>query len=155
MAYSVDAAIAASRCIARSASRCSVMSRNTRTTPDTFPPASRTGAPLSAIGVSVPSRAIRIVWLARPATTPSRITRRTGLSTGVRLSSFTIRNTSSTGRPSASAVDQPVSRSATGLRNVTRPSASVARTPSPMLRSVVRSCSSLSRASDSAAALPT
>ena len=41
------------------------------------------------------------------------------------------------GLPAASSRDHPVSVSATGLRNVTRPSPSVAITASPMLRSVV------------------
>ena len=83
--------------------------------------------------------------MASPTIPPSRMTRRTGLSTGVRLPSSTMRKISSTGRPVASASVQPVSRSATALRNVTWPSPSVARTASPMLRRVVLSRCSLCR----------
>ena len=62
----------------------------------------------------------------------------TGFSTVWRVSSFLMRNTVSSGWPSASAVVQPVSDSATGFSWVMRPSLSVAMTPSPMLASVVR-----------------
>ena len=68
------------------------------------PCSSRIGAALSSIGCSVPSRAIRIVWLARPTTAPSRSARVAGFSTGWRSCSLTIRNTSSSGRPRASAL---------------------------------------------------
>src|SRR5512132_1231025 len=46
-------------------------------------------------------------------------------------------STASTGCPSASSTRHPVSSSAAGFRSVTTPSASVARTPSPMLSSVL------------------
>ena len=72
-----------------------------------------------------------------------RSTRATGFSTGRRVSSLTMRKTSSSGRPAASPARQPVSASATGFRKPTRPSASVAITASPMLASVTRSRSSL------------
>jgi hypothetical protein len=63
----------------------------------------------------------------------------TGLSTGSRVSSFTIAKMSRVGRPHASSAVHPVSRSASALRNVTRLSTSVTITPSPMLASVVAS----------------
>ncbi len=68
---------------------------------------------------------------------PSRRARNAGLSTGSREVSFTIVNTSVNARPSASAVVQPVNRSATGLTMVTLPSASVTITPSPIECNVV------------------
>ena len=58
-------------------------------------------------------------------------------------------------RPAASSSAQPDSSSATALRNLTRPLASVLITASPMLASVTRSrsrCSCMSRAFSSAAA---
>ncbi len=120
-----------------SAARRAVMSRNTRTTPTTRPRPSRIGAPLSSIGTSVPSRPISTVWLARPTIAPSRRTLVTGFSTVFRVASLTIRKTSSTGRPIASA-SQRVRACAAGLSRVTRPCASVTITASPMLVSVVR-----------------
>ena len=81
----------------------------------------------------------------------------TGFSTVWRVSSFLMRNTVSSGWPSASAVVKPVSDSATGFSWVMRPSLSVAMTPSPMLASVVRSrsaCSAMTR-SPLTTALPT
>ena len=65
------------------------------------------GAPLSAMGRSVPSRATRTVWFASPTTTPSRRTRATGLTAGFRVSSLTMLKTSSRGRPLASSAFQP------------------------------------------------
>ena len=57
-----------------------------------------------------------------------------------------MRNTSSAGLPNASAVDHPVRPSATAFRRVTRPSASVVITASPMLPSVTsRLCSDAAR----------
>ena len=55
--------------------RRSDTSRNTSTLPATAPSAPRTGAALSSIGHSVPSRPIRMVWLARPTMAPSRSAR--------------------------------------------------------------------------------
>ncbi len=122
------------------------MSRKTSTTPTTFSSSSRIGAPLSPIGTSVPSRPTSRVWLAIPTTVPPRITSSTGLTAAFRVSSSTMRNTSSRGRPVASSA-QPVRLRASSFISVTRPSASVTMTPSPMLVRVVRSCSrSLKRA---------
>ena len=53
-------------------------------------PASRIGAALSSMGLSVPSRAISTVWLARPTIRPSASARRAGFSTGWRVSSLTM-----------------------------------------------------------------
>ena len=72
----------------------SLMSRKTSTLPTTLPPASRIGAAESSIGRSVPSLAIRTVWFASPTITPSLQRRRAGFSTGWRVSSLTMRNTS-------------------------------------------------------------
>ncbi len=110
----------------------------------------RIGAPLSSIGRSVPSAAIRVVWLARPTMTPSASTRVTGLSTGRRLSSLTILNTSAQGRLRAWSSFQPVRCSAIGFMNATRPWTSVAMTASPMLSSVVSNHSRCSASASSA-----
>ena len=118
---------------------CSVKSRNTSTTPCTAPSLWRIGAPLSSMGVSRPSLAMRIVWLASPMTVPRRRTFPTGFSTGWRVCSLMMWNTSASGWPSASPLVQPVRRSASPLRKVTRPWASVTITPSPMLASVTAS----------------
>ena len=114
-------------------------------TPRVLPLASRMGAALSAIWNSRPSRAIRVVWLARPTTTPSRNTRATGCSAGSRVSALTMWNTSITGLPRASASFQPVSSSALGLRRVIRPLRSVTSTASPMESRVMERRCSLSR----------
>ena len=95
------------------------------------------GAPLSSMGTSVPSRAISTVWLARPTMAPPWSTLATGFSTVRRVSSLTIRNTSSIGCPTASG-PQPVRASATGFSIVIRPCGSVTITASPRLVSVVR-----------------
>ena len=63
----------------------------------------------------------------------------------MRLSLLSMLKTSDTGLPRASARVQPVSFSATGFRRVTRASASVAITASPMELSVTARFSSLSR----------
>ena len=120
-------------CSAFCAARSSVWSRKTSTTPVISPFSSRMGAPLSAMGRSVPSLAMSSEWLASPTTMPSRRTRATGLSTSARVSSLTIWNTSAVGRPFASTSDQPVSASATRFICRTLPSASVEMTASPML----------------------
>ena len=57
---------------ARSARRRSVTSRKTSTAPTTAPPASRIGAAPSSMSHSVPSRAIRTMWLARPTAVAGR-----------------------------------------------------------------------------------
>ena len=71
------------------------MSRKTSTLPTTSPSASRIGAALSSMGRSVPSLAIRTVWFASPTIVPSSSARSAGFSTGWRVSSLTMRNTSS------------------------------------------------------------
>ena len=124
---------------------CSVTSEKTKTTPTIRPASPRMGAALSAIWYSCPSRASNTVWLASPTTSPRSMTNWTGLSTVLRLSALTIRNTSGSGCPSASASGHPVRRSAVGFMRVTRPWASVAMTPSPMEFSVVFKSSRLSR----------
>lgn len=125
----------------------SVMSRNTSTQPTTSPTLLRIGAALSSMGRSVPSFAVRTVWFASPTMTPSRNALVAGFSTVRRVVSFTMLNTTSSGRPTASAFAHPVSASATAFRLVTRPAASVVMTASPMLASVVRSrsCCSANR----------
>jgi hypothetical protein len=130
------------RSASRSASSArlrSVTSRKTRTAPTMAPAPFRISAAMSSNGRSVPSAAIKIVWFASPATAPSCEARKAGFSTGRRVASLTIRKTSGRGRPSVSAWDQPVRFSATPFKNVTRPSASVLITASPMLESVIRS----------------
>ncbi len=61
------------------------------------------------------------------------------------MRSATTWKTSSTGRPCASADGHPVNRSASAFMNRTRPTSSVAMTPSPMLPSVAASHCSFSR----------
>ena len=68
-------------------------SRNTRTTPRLSPSESTIGAPLSAMGRSVPSLEISAVWFARLMTFCSRRILATGLSAGSRVLSFTMSNT--------------------------------------------------------------
>ena len=131
---------ALARARSSSAAFRSLMSRNTSTAPLTLPRA-RIGAAESSIGRSAPSRAIRIVWFASPTITPSWSARRAGLSTGSRVVSLTMWNTSVSDRPAASACDQPVRAWATPFRKVTSPAASVAITPSPMLDRVASSSS--------------
>ena len=114
------------------------------------PASSRMGAALSSMGRSVPSRAMRTVWFASPTIVPSRKARRAGFSTGWRVRSLTMWKTSGRGRPTASAWVQPVRDSATPFKNVTRPSASVLITASPMLASVIRSHSDCFRNASSA-----
>ena len=139
IASSDDSTMAASRAWASSARLRSVTSRKTRTAPTGAPALVPDRGALSSIGRSVPSLAMRTVWFASPTIVPSRRARRAGFSTGWRVCSLTMRKTSGRGRPTASAWGQPVSASATPFRNVTRPSASVPMTASPMLASVIRS----------------
>ena len=85
------------------------------------------------MGRSEPSLKIKMVWFDRPTITPCFTARRAGSSPGRRLDSLMIRNTDGRDCPSASAMDQPVSISATGFKDVTRPSASTTKTASPVL----------------------
>ena len=61
------------------------------------------------MGVSRPSRASSAVWLASPTTLPRWSTLAAGFSTGCRLCSLMMWNTSANGCPTASANGQPVS----------------------------------------------
>ena len=107
MASSEDSTMAANRasglpaCSAFcfSSRRRSVTSRKTSTQPTIWPSLPRIGAALSSMGRSVPSLAMRTVWFASPTTTPSRNALVAGFSTGWRVSSFTMRNTASSGWP--------------------------------------------------------
>ena len=74
-----------------------------------------------------------MVWLARATTVPSRNTASTGLETGSRDCSLTMRNTASIAQPRASASVHPVNRSATRFISRTAPVVSVVTTASPML----------------------
>jgi hypothetical protein len=109
----------------------------------------RMGAPESSIGSSLPSGRNRTVWLARPTMSPERSTLSTGFSTGSRVVSLTITNTSCSGRPMGGEWS-PISRSATALVKVTRPCTSAETTASPMLESVTRSRSEIASSSASA-----
>jgi len=137
----------------RSMLRRSVRSRRTSTAPTTSPCGSRTGAPLSSMGRTCPSRRTSRV-LGRPVRPPSRITRTTGLSTGARVSSPTSEQTSASRRPRASSARQPMRRSAAAFMKVTRSAASVTTTASPMLASVTASSSCCSRTRSSARRRP-
>ena len=84
----------ASRALRRcSVRRSSTALRNTSTMPIMTPAPSRIGAAESSIDRSVPSLAIRNVWLARPTTRPSRRTLSTGFSTGRPVPSSKMRKT--------------------------------------------------------------
>ena len=107
------------------------------------------GAALSSIGVSRPSGAMSTVWFARPTVWPVASTCSTGLGTGRRVRSLTMRKTSRSGLPTASPCGTPQSDSATGFRNVTSPPESVAITASPMLPRAIRQCCCCSRNSSS------
>ena len=120
----------ASLCWAR---RVAVTSRNTRTTPLVSPAAPRIGAALSSINSRAPLRETRAVWFASATMVPACSTFATGSSAGAPVLSSTIRNTSPSGRPSASACGHPVSCSATPFSIITRAAVSVAITASPML----------------------
>ena len=156
MAKSAEDTIAASRWFARSASRCSPMSRKTRTTPATAP--LRVVDRRAAVGdrdlPSVAGRAAACGWRG-PTTRPSRSPAARGSRPAARLVSLTMRNTSSTGRPTASAAGQPVRLLGDGIQERDAgPGGRSARTASPMLRSVVLSCSWISRAAASARSRP-
>ncbi len=122
----------------------SLMSWNTRTTPMMLPFSSLIGAPLSSIGILVPSLAVSTAFFARPTSVPSPSTFFTGFSIPCPVSSLIILNTSSTAFPPASSCFQPVNTSAAGFINITQPSVSVAITASPILLSTVESHSWLS-----------
>ncbi len=114
----------------------------------TSPPGSRMGAPLSAMGRRVPSRATSRRWLESATGAPWSSTRATGSPAGPPLSADSTRNTSPSMRPVAAAALQPVRASATGFMRVTRPPPSVAMTASPMELSVTASrCRSRSSSS--------
>ena len=115
----------------------SLTSLNTSTVPWIGPLSPRIGAPLSSIGISVPSCAMRIVWLASPTIAPSRNTFVTGLSTLARVNSLTIRNTSSRCLPTTSTPGARSKDWATLFANTMRPLASVDITASPILAIVV------------------
>ena len=102
------------------------------TAPISVPARSRIGAAESWIEISCSLRLISSVGSASSTVRPSRRQRRIGLSSGCRVASLTIWNTSPTGRPCTSAVVHPVNSSATGFRYSTRPSASAVSTASPI-----------------------
>jgi hypothetical protein len=132
----------------RRARRSSVASRNTSTTPWVSPRSSTMGAALSSMATSAPLRCRSAVCAARVTTARSRSARAAGSGAGSREASCRIGKTSASGRPTASARDQPVRLSATWLRKVTRSSRSVVTTPSPIDWSVVaksRSRSAIAR----------
>ncbi len=140
-------------CIRRSIVRCSdsawriaVTSRKTTTTPVSVPSARRMGAAPSSMTRSVPPRAASSTGAGRVSISPRSTTRPMRSGIGARSSSLRASKTSANGRPVASACDHPVRRSATALRRTMRPVASVAMTPSAMLRRVTssRSCSASS-----------
>ena len=92
---------------------------------------------VSSIGSSAPHFRRSSTGPFRGAPAPSAITRSTGTGTEARVPASSTWKISASGLPSASVADQPVSDSATAFAKVTRPSASVAITASPMLRRVV------------------
>ena len=89
------------------------------------------------MGISTPSRRIRIQFEGncRVRFCPSAIP--IGIGMVSQLVASRIRNTSVTGRPSASCPSQPVIFSVTTLRKVIFPEKSVQMTASPMQLSVV------------------
>ena len=103
------------------ACRVSVMSRKTMTTPEMPPFSSWIGAPLSSMGISVPSFRMRTVWPDRPTTHPSRSTRSTGSLLLSRVCSSTMLKILVTCSETASLASQPVIFSATAFMKVTRP----------------------------------
>ena len=121
----------------------SVMSLKTRMTPSSAPWFVTMGAALSSISNSLPFLEISSVWSARPTTFPSRKTFFTGVSTGRRVSLFTMSKTKSIDLPRASSIFQPVSDWAIEFMNVTAPFVSAAITASPMLPRVVENHFSL------------
>ena len=114
----------------------SVTSRNTNTAPMMRLCGSRMGAALSATSISRPSRAHEEAGRVAADDGPVRSTWRAGSPSGRRVCRSMVRKTRSAGWPAASADVQPVRVSATRFISITRPSTSVAMTPSPMLRSV-------------------
>ena len=111
-------------------------SRNTRMAPRRSPESPRTGAALSSTGTRAPPREMRAMCSPEVTVARSRMARITGLSMASWVRSSMRRRTSTTAFLRTSAPLQPVSVSATGFRNVMRPSSSVARTASPMLARV-------------------
>ncbi len=139
MASSDDATTAARCCPAAFARRCSVTSRKTSTAPNTAPVSSWIREARSSIVFSAPSFVISRVGAGESSERCRCSASNAGLATGSRVSSLMVRNTSSTGRPTASHSFQPVRVSATGLSDEMQPSRSVVMTASAMLDSVIRS----------------
>ena len=130
----------------------SLMSRKTSTEPMILLARSRMGAALAAISRSAPVRERSILWSGRSTISPAASTWETGLRKVCRVRWWTTLNTVGKGCPTASLCRQPVRSSACLLMMLTRPSMSVAITPSPMDRSVTVS-RSFSAASASSACL--
>ena len=137
--------------MARSDWRCAATSRSTSTAPSS-PSPSRIGAAFTVTGCTAPS-------LARSAGSPvATVAERvasaalSGLRKGAPSRSSKSCSSSSSGRPAASAARQAVRRCAAAFRKRTRPAASVAITPSPMLARVTCSHSRCSVAAPSACA---
>ncbi len=137
--------------MARSDWRCAVTSRSTSTAPSS-PSPSRIGAAFTVTGCTVPSRARSAG--SPPAAAAPRVASAvlSGLRNGAPLRSSKSWNSSFSGRPAASAARHAVRRCAAAFRKRTRPAASVATTPSPMLASVTCSHSRCSVAAPSACA---
>ena len=131
--------------------RASVTSRSTMTTPPGWPLRSFKGAERGDTTRSVPSTATSTAdsGKAGAAFGSSSTSTRSFLAT--RLDTSRKRKTSRSGRPRAVSRSQAVIASATGLRYVTLPCASVVTTPSPRPRSVT-SRRSLCSASDASVA---
>ena len=121
------------------------ISRKTRIAPRTPADSSRTGEALSSMGLSTPLRDTSTVCSNRDTVARSRNARASGFSIGSCVASCTSLRISDAGLPRASFRGHPVSVSATGFRNVTMPSLSVASTASPMLESVASKRRRLSR----------
>ena len=119
--------------------------------PDDPPAGSRIGAALSSMGRSVPSLAIRTVWLASPTIDALPQRPQAGFSTARRVCSLTMRNTVAAAGPPPRPTSSPSAPRRPGSANVTRPSASVMRTASPMLARVIRNCSRCRTASSASA----
>ena len=106
-------------CFHRSSSRSAILravtSLNTRTTPSTLSAASRMGALLSSIDISIPAFETRRPCCDKLSPATFRCTALKGFSSTFLVSSSTIWNTSFNGSFSASFAGQPVSLSATGI----------------------------------------
>lgn len=109
------------------------------------PSASQIGAALSEIWCVRPLREISTVWLAGSSVAPVRRIDSTGFATTSRVTEFTMKNTSASGRPDASSIVQSVIRSAVGYICETQPCTSVVITATPIECNVVDRVSSLLR----------